>query len=275
MMVAASRDFFGRWGQAEQKRTSHRLSKGRVMTYAAAARGVGGVLPRPWWSGPVRGAGTRVLDRMGDEPDEPALLEKARDGDRAAFGRLVRMHQRRVFACALQMLADAGEAEDAVQEAFLRAWRAIDRFDGRSELSTWLYRITVNVCLNTIRRRRRGQASDIADPRVPEPPADPTQGKNDPGLTVESVELYRRLAKALDELSPSLRTTVVLVLIQGMPHKEAAAALGCPEGTIAWRIHEARRRLRVLLADARAQASAEESKPADAEGGAVPAGRST
>lgn len=217
------------------------------MTYAAAARGQGWVVPPPRWPGPYR-AGPGLCGRMG-EPNEAELLDKAREGDRAAYGRLVRMHQRRVYACALSMLADSGEAEDAVQEAFLRAWRAIARFDGRSELSTWLYRITVNVCLNTIRRRRRVQASDIADPRIPEPTADPTQGKNDPALTAESTELYRRLAKALDQLSPSLRTTVILVLVQGMPHKEAAEALGCPEGTIAWRIHEARRRLRDLLSD--------------------------
>lgn len=181
------------------------------------------------------------------EPDESELLSRARGGDRRAFGALVRIHQRRVYACAVQMLADSGEAEDAVQETFLRAWRAIGRFEGGSQLSTWLYRICVNVCLNAIRRRRRVEASDIADPRVPEPTVDPTQGRNDPALTAESVQLYGRLARALDGLSETLRVTVVLVLIQGMPHKEAAAVLGCPEGTIAWRIHEARRRLRDLL----------------------------
>ena len=196
--------------------------------------------------------------------DESKWLERAQNGDRAAFGRLVRMHQRRVYACALQMLADAGEAEDAVQETFLRAWRAIDRFQGSSQLSTWLYRICVNVCLNTIRRRRRVDAADIADPRIPDPSADPTQGRNDPALSAESQDLYRRLAAALDELSESLRTTVILVLIQGLPHREAAEILGCPEGTVAWRIHEARRRLRTLLAPPESDDEAAESSDADA-----------
>ena len=181
------------------------------------------------------------------EPDESELLSRARGGDRRAFGILVRAHQRRVYACALQILGDTGEAEDAVQETFLRAWRAIGRFEGGSQLSTWLYRICVNVCLNTIRRRKRVDASDLADPRIPEPSADPTQGRNDPGLVAESAQLYRRLARALDSLSETLRVTVVLVLVQGMPHKQAAEVLGCPEGTIAWRVHEARRRLRDLL----------------------------
>jgi RNA polymerase sigma-70 factor (ECF subfamily) len=132
---------------------------------------------------------------------------------------------------------------------FLRAYRAIDRFDGRAELSTWLYRICINVSLNTIRRRRRVDASDVNDPRVPEPAADPTQGQTDPRGSAEAQELYGRLAKALDALSPTLRATVILVLIDGVPQKEAAETLGCSEGTIAWRVHEARRRLRDLLGD--------------------------
>jgi RNA polymerase sigma-70 factor (ECF subfamily) len=176
------------------------------------------------------------------------------------------MHHRRLYACAIQMLADRGEAEDAVQEAFLRAWRAIGRFDGRSELSTWLYRICINVCLNTLRRRRRVKAADISDPRLPEPEADPTQDGVDPVGTAESTELQKKLASALDSLSPSLRTTVILVLIQGVPHKEAAEVLGCPEGTIAWRIHEARRRLRELLGELAVDAPLA-SNPSKAAGG--------
>jgi len=186
---------------------------------------------------------------MSGDIDHVDLLTRAQGGDRAAFGQLVRHHQRRVYACAVQMLADTGEAEDAVQETFLRAWRALPRFDGRSQLSTWLYRICVNVCLNTMRRRKRQPLSASDDPRIPQPAVDPTQGQNDPGRSTEAAQLYRRLAAALDKLSPSLRTTVVLVLVQGVPHQEASEILGCPEGTIAWRIHEARLRLKAELAD--------------------------
>lgn len=190
-----------------------------------------------------------AADPRPDRKEEADLLARAQAGDQHAFGRLVRMHQRRVYACALQLLADSGEAEDAAQETFLRAYRAIAKFDGRSELSTWLYRICMNVSLNILRKRRRAATTDIADPRVPEPVADPTQGETDPRRSVESAQLYGKLAKALDSLSPSLRSTVILVCIQGVPQKEAAQTLGCPEGTIAWRIHEARNRLRALLGD--------------------------
>ena len=187
-------------------------------------------------------------DSMADN-EEAQWIERAQKGDRAAFGRLVRLHHRRIYACAAQMLGDRGEAEDAVQETFLRAYRAIDRFDGRAELSTWLYRICINVSLNALRRRKRTDAADVNDPRIPEPAADPSQGNSDPRHALEGAELYRRLATALDELSPSLRSTVVLVLLEGMPQKDAAEVLGCSEGTVAWRVHEARRRLREKLGD--------------------------
>ncbi len=183
------------------------------------------------------------------EPSEAELLSAAQAGDRRAFGRLVRLHQRRVYACAVSMLGDGGDADDAVQETFMRAWRAIDRFDGRSQLSTWLYRVCVNVCLNHLRKRKRHDASDLSDPRVAEPTADPTQGNTDPRHALEANQLSGRIASALDGLSESLRTTVIMVLVHGMPQKEVADILGCSEGTIAWRIHEARKRLRVALAD--------------------------
>ena len=201
---------------------------------------------------------------MGDER-EAQLIERSKRGDRAAFGQLIRMHQRRLHACAVQMLGDRGEAEDAVQETLLRAYRAIDRFDGRAELSTWLYRICINVSLNTLRRRKRGTV-DVDDPRVPEPAADPHQGQTDPRGALQSQQLYRRLAEALDQLSPSLRATVVLVLIEGVPQKDAAATLGCSEGTIAWRVHEARRRLRDLLGEFLEDDSSAGAKAAAPEG---------
>lgn len=183
------------------------------------------------------------------DPEEAELIQRAQKGDRVAFGRLMRMHQRRVYACAAHMLVDRGEAEDAVQETFLRAFRALDRFDGRAELSTWLYRICVNVSLNAIRKRRRAETSDLQDPRVPEPAADPTQLGGDPRQAVENAQIYQKLRNALDELSPTLRSTVVLVLIEGMAQKDAADVLGCSEGTIAWRVHESRKKLREKLGD--------------------------
>lgn len=186
---------------------------------------------------------------MGAPATEPDLVTRAQAGDQAAFGELVRLHQGRVQACAMQMLGSRAEADDAAQEAFIRAWRALSRFDGRAKLSTWLYRITVNVCLNRIRGNKRHKASDLGGEGVPEPAADPDQGGTNPHRNVERSQMYGRVGLALEDLSPSLRSAVVLVLLQGLSHREAGEVLDCAEGTVAWRIHEARRRLRVSLAD--------------------------
>jgi RNA polymerase sigma-70 factor (ECF subfamily) len=185
---------------------------------------------------------------MGD-PSDMELIARARAGDRQAFGSLIRLHQSRVYACAVRMLGNRSEADDVAQETFLRAFRAIDRFDGRSELSTWLYRICVNLCLNAIRSRKRKGSEDIDDPRIPEPKADAESSDADPRLALERAQTYSRLAKAIEALSPTLRTTIVLVCIEGVPQKQVAETLGCSEGTVAWRVHEARSKLREALQD--------------------------
>jgi RNA polymerase sigma-70 factor (ECF subfamily) len=175
-------------------------------------------------------------------PEEAQWLERARGGDRAAFGMIVRQHQRRIHRLATHLTGSGGDADDVVQETFLRAYRAIERFDGRAEIFTWLYRICVNVSLNQ-RRRNRRVVADLDDPRVPEPAAE----GNDPAESADQAESWRALATAVDALSESLRTTLVLACVESLPYKEIAQVLGCSEGTVAWRVHEARRRLRDAL----------------------------
>src|SRR5438309_8244106 len=92
---------------------------------------------------------------MGDEDPD---LDLARRGDREAFGRLVRKHQRRVYSAALHILGSHSDADDATQEAFVRAYRGLASFDGRADFFTWLYRITVNTALNSLRGGKRGAA---------------------------------------------------------------------------------------------------------------------
>ncbi len=174
--------------------------------------------------------------------EEQQCLERARSGDRAAFGTLMRQHHRRVYRLALQLTGSAGDADDVTQETFLRAYRAIHRFDGRADLFTWLYRICVNVALN-LRRQGKRIAADLDDPRVPEP----VDGAEDPALKAERASAYRELAKALDTLSESLRTTMILACVEQVPYKDIAQVLGCSEGTVAWRVHEARRKLREVI----------------------------
>ncbi len=175
-------------------------------------------------------------------------MEQAQGGDKAAFGKLVKKHQRRVYATALQMTGDHGEADDIAQDAFLRAFMAIEKFDGRSEFHTWLYRIVVNLTLNHLKRRGRTRPMDENDPRVVGSVAADDGGDN-PARALEKRQFYARLVEALDTLPESLKATVVLVSFQGLPHRIAAEILGCSEGTVSWRIHEARKQLRDHLGE--------------------------
>ena len=179
------------------------------------------------------------------------LVALAKAGDSEAFGRFVRRHQRRVFRLAVHLLKNTAEAEDVTQEAFVRAYNAIGRFDGRSEPFTWLYRIAVNLSLNTIRSRKTRKHTDTDDdPRVEAALVERRPGMSpDPARQATDRQLALTLCTGIDALSETLRTTLVLVAIDGLSHAEVSAVLGCPEGTVAWRIHEARKKLREFLAE--------------------------
>ncbi len=188
-----------------------------------------------------------------------ALVERAREGDRAAFGVLVERFRPRIYALGLHLTGSRTEADDIAQEAFLRAWDQIATFEGRSQFFTWLYRIAVNRALNGRRDGARRRTVTLDDPRVQAAVAVDAYG--DPRRGAELRQTYTRLVTALDALSPTLRSTVVLVALQGMSHDEAGVILGCPSGTVAWRMHEARGRLRAAIDGAReerARASADD-----------------
>jgi RNA polymerase sigma-70 factor (ECF subfamily) len=175
------------------------------------------------------------------------LVDRARGGDTSAFGHLVRRHQQRIHRLAMHLVRNRAEAEDVMQETFIRAYRALARFDGRSEPYTWLYRIAINLSLNVLRSRKSQRTTSTGeDPRL-DALASARHALDDPPADAARQELYGALARGIDELSDTLRTTLVLVCIDGRSHDEAAAILGAPAGTIAWRIHEARRKLREYM----------------------------
>ena len=173
------------------------------------------------------------------------LVERARSGDSAAFGRLVERFRPRIYALGLHLTGSRAEADDIAQEAFLRAWNRIGSFEGRSQFFTWIYRIAVNRALNGRRDGKRRESVGLDDPRVQAAIAVDAYG--DPRRAAELRQSYTRLVAALDALSPTLRSTVVLVALQGLSHDEAGVVLGCPSGTVAWRIHDARARLRAAI----------------------------
>jgi len=179
----------------------------------------------------------------GDKTDR--LVKRAQAGDRGAFSDLVRRYRARIYALTLHLTGSRAEADDITQDVFTRAFQQIGTFAGRSEFFTWLYRIAVNRSLNARRDSARRRTRGLDDPRVQAAVAVDAYG--DPRRAAELRQTYARLVTALDRLSPTLRSTVVLVALQGLQHDEAAMVLGCSAGTVAWRIHEARQRLGAAL----------------------------
>lgn len=201
------------------------------------------------------------MSALTENPHEAAaaLVARAQQGDRAAFGDLVRRYRDRIYALVLHLSGNESEADDITQEVFLGAYRALDSFAGRSEFFTWVYRIAVNKALNAKRSRKRRGETPLDDPRITRAVA--TDASGDPARAAELRLTYARLLQALDRLPGEMKTTVVLVSLQGLSHGEAAVIQDCSPGTIAWRIHKARLRLkRALLSAHSTQRSASRTR---------------
>lgn len=175
-----------------------------------------------------------------DYGSDDAAVAAARRGERSAFEWLVRRHQQRVSAVALGILRNHEDARDACQEAFLRAWRGLDRFDGAAKFSTWLHRIVINICID-----RRRQASHIVV-AIDEAERE-LAGDDDPRRNVEGARLGTRIGAALDALSPKHRTVLVLRELQGLSYAEIAEVMRCSVGTVMSRLFHARKRMQHLL----------------------------
>jgi RNA polymerase sigma-70 factor, ECF subfamily len=168
------------------------------------------------------------------------VVEQARRGDRDAFTALVRHYDGGLRALAYRLLGDRDRMDDVLQETYVRAFRGLPGFRGRSRVGTWLYRIAYNACLDELGRARRVVHLPLAD--VAEP-ADPGPG------VAETVAWRRDLAAALAELAPADRAAVLMVDAQGFGYCDAGEVLGVPEGTVASRLNRARAALRHALED--------------------------
>lgn len=179
--------------------------------------------------------------------DEKHILARARRGELPAFEELVRRHEKRVYAVALRSSGSPEDAEDITQEVFLRAWRSIEEFRGDSGFSTWLFRITMNLCVDHARHKH---AQPQTQPLVmgeeeserPLPDTAPT-----PEEHLDNSELGRELAAALDEVSEEHRRIVLLRDVSGMSYTEIAEVLEISEGTVKSRLSRARIALRKVL----------------------------
>ncbi len=178
---------------------------------------------------------------------ERALVDSCRSGDPVAFARLVQLHEGMVFCLSARLLGDAEEARDVAQEVFLQVYRQLGRFEGRSALKTWIYRIAVNQCHNRRRfwhRRRRDREEGLEAVSVEVAAA---RGGSSPYEEVRRRERARRVQAALLELSFEHRSVLVLREVEGLTCDEVADALRIPAGTVKSRLSRAREAMRLRL----------------------------
>ncbi len=188
---------------------------------------------------------------MSDQTQQPSLsVEALRSGDRAEFARFVEAYSTQIYRLALRILSDPQDAEDGLQETFLKAYRSLPEFEGRSSLSTWLYRIAVNEALMLARKRKPDTVSIDEQAETAEGELEPMQITDWcclPENELLSAEARRFLDQAIDRLPETLRVVFVLRDIQGLSIKETAEALELSETAVKTRLLRARLNLREQL----------------------------
>ncbi len=168
--------------------------------------------------------------------DDAQLIAACRRGEARAMEMLYHQFKRRVFGMAHRIVG-ATDAEEVAQEVFVRVYRGLERFRGDSQLSTWIYRLTVNASLSHL--ARRGRRQEVPEENLPEVAA-PPEVERDPGLA-------SRIEAALQQLPAGYRAILVLHDVEGLSHEECAAILECRVGTCKSQLHKARARMRELL----------------------------
>ena len=179
------------------------------------------------------------------EQNEQKLIERASGGDPSAFNQLMAMHEKRMYAVALRMFANREDAQDCLQEAMLRIYRAIGGFKGQSSFSTWVYRITMNTCLDELRRKKNRPNTSLDN--LLDQGWSPSDGDNVPERRAIQSETRKMLAGAIRELPEDMRSAIVLQDVQGYSYDEIAQMLDVNVGTIKSRISRGREKLREKL----------------------------
>lgn len=191
-------------------------------------------------------------DATGDSASESDLLARLRAGEDAAFDELTALAAGRMLSIARRMMPCEADAEEAVQDAFLNAFRALETFDGRAKLTTWMHQITVNACLMKLRAKRRRPEKRIED-LLPNFLADGHQKeaaapwRRADAATLEAEELRVLVREKMQELPEQYRTVLILRDVEGLDTEETAAALNVTLDTVKTRLHRARQALKTLL----------------------------
>jgi RNA polymerase sigma-70 factor (ECF subfamily) len=196
---------------------------------------------------------TEATAAQADVPDLD-LVKKAQEGDSAAFDELVGRYRNRIFGMIYNMVHNEQDAWDLAQDSFLKAWKSIARFRGQSSFYTWLYRIVMNVTIDSLRKKQiKGAGAEFDDAiQLKEiDPASRTVPHADalPHEHLEHQEIRGRIDAAIEQLSPEHRAVILMKEIEGMQYNEIAESLGCSIGTVMSRLFYARKKLQTLLRD--------------------------
>ena len=193
---------------------------------------------------------------MSQQPDyasaeDETLVKAAQKGGMQAFEELVARHRDKIYARAFSMMRNEEEAVDLSQEAWVKSWQKLNQFQGQSSFVTWMTRITINLCLDQLRRQKRFRTESIeqmdeesggVERQMPVVTPNPTEG-------LERVELRRRIDEALGKLSYEHRTVLVMHEFEELEYKEIAKRMECSIGTVMSRLFYARRKMANLLAN--------------------------
>jgi len=191
---------------------------------------------------PARGV---QLERDRSDAD---LVQLARQGDRSAFEGLVRRYSDRAFRVAFRVMRDASQAEDVTQEAFIKAYKGLSRFESRSSFYTWLYRIVVNLALDRRRSEQRAPSVEWDDRVVSEvEPRALRVDNSNPEQSSQRVQVRRIVTSGIQQLPDGQREVLLLREVDGLSYEEIARNMGISKGTVMSRLHYARKKMVAFL----------------------------
>lgn len=192
----------------------------------------------------------------GDAPeiDDSVLVQRAQNGDYSAYDELVTRHRGKVYSMIVNMIKNDADAWDLTQDAFVKAWKALPKFESRAKFSTWMFRIAHNVVYDWMRKKKIRSEGELDDELLSASMIDPGARTSPsieprPDQAMVASELRERIADAMATLSVGHREVVLLREVQGLEYKEIAETLGCSIGTVMSRLFYARKKLQILLSD--------------------------
>jgi RNA polymerase sigma-70 factor (ECF subfamily) len=202
---------------------------------------------------PSKGLPADVTGPAGPPSDELELVARSQTGDTAAFNELVTRYRQRAFAMIYNMVRNEQDAWDLAQDGFVKAWKNIGRFRGQSSFFTWLYRILMNVTIDSLRKKQIESGTEFDDAiglhNIAPGATTAPQVELQPAAQISDKEIRSRIDAAIARLSPEHRAAIVMRELDGLEYTEIAEQMECSVGTVMSRLFYARKKLQTMLKD--------------------------